>query len=350
MVTKVCPENKSVTDGSHLQHEKCDQFKDRVRRLIDGEGSEIALARKVGVAPSTLAKWKNGESEPTLSNLKALADAGDVNLLWLATGEGARKRTPPPPEPPPEAVRRIVKLYREFPSKVASSPLNRTLFVSFWNNRTHRLCKEPTPEQLPPDLVALFPAIDEDQLARWEKAVADHSRFEKEEASRQAFANKHGLADAAPAAYLPAHSHLKGDDFALVPRFDVEASAGHGAVVGGETEGQRMAFRRDWLAERGLEAAKLAAITAKGDSMEPTIPAGALLLLDLRAADLGAALPDGIYVLHVDGLLSVKRLQRVPDGSWLVISDNPLYKEWPVRAAGLRIVGRVVWLGHELRG
>lgn len=233
----------------------------------------------------------------------------------------------------------------------AGLSIHLSVFVSRWNARDtgNRGVAE---ELLTPDLVAAMPELSVEELTAWYRAAEDYRRFEKEEASRQAFADKHGLAiqDEDSGAERAA---VESPDFALVPRYDVEASAGAGRAVDREREAQRIAFRRDWLAERGLEAGRLAAIAAKGDSMEPSIPAGALLLLDLRAAEAGAALADGVYVIWFDHHLAVKRLQRLPDGSWLVISDNPLYKEWaipPAQAAGLRVVGRVVWVGHELRG
>ena len=70
------------------------------------------------------------------------------------------------------------------------------------------------------------------------------------------------------------------DDFDLVPFYDVEASAGAGAFVDQELKISDMAFRKDWLRLRGLKAAHCALIKARGDSMEPTIHDGDLLLVD----------------------------------------------------------------------
>lgn len=48
-------------------------------------------------------KYASGESEPSRDKLIALAKAADVNVLWLATGEGEMRRE----ETQPEFVREV---------------------------------------------------------------------------------------------------------------------------------------------------------------------------------------------------------------------------------------------------
>jgi len=144
--------------------------------------------------------------------------------------------------------------------------------------------------------------------------------------------------------------------FALVPKYDVEASAGGGREVTSEEEVGRFAFRRDWLSERGLRADRLALISARGDSMRPTINAGDTLLIDMG----DAPVRDGIYVIRMGGELYVKRIQRLPGGLAKVRSDNQAYEAFEIPLNGSwvagdgedvgrdRIVGRVVWIGHVI--
>jgi phage repressor protein C with HTH and peptisase S24 domain len=63
---------------------------DRIGEVADAVGGNSALARLCGVSESVVRKWRAGESEPTLSNLVAIARAGRVNVEWLATGEGEK--------------------------------------------------------------------------------------------------------------------------------------------------------------------------------------------------------------------------------------------------------------------
>lgn len=137
------------------------------------------------------------------------------------------------------------------------------------------------------------------------------------------------------------------EDFAVVPVYDVRASAGHGAAIDSERVVSQIAFRRDWLAGEGLHISGLAAVTADGDSMEPTIADGSLLLVDTQQREAAGA---HIYVLRLDGHIYAKRLQRLSDGSVRVSSDNKAYTDEVVDredAARLDILGRVVWIGRR---
>lgn len=145
------------------------------------------------------------------------------------------------------------------------------------------------------------------------------------------------------------------DDFVLVPRYDIEVSAGGGAFVGEvEQTAQSMAFRREWLTRMGLSARQLALVTAKGDSMAPTIKEGDILLIDMRPEHAAiATIYDGIYVFRVDHQLLAKRLSRAPDGGIAVKSINPEYDSFyltpdQVEDAHVKIVGRVVWRGGRM--
>ncbi|MGN7511709.1 LexA family transcriptional regulator [Aeromonas salmonicida] len=136
------------------------------------------------------------------------------------------------------------------------------------------------------------------------------------------------------------------DEFTTIPAYQVFASAGHGANINDEPLAEPMAFRTDWLRREGFEPAKLAVIRAKGDSMEPTINDGDVILIRLKN---GEAPRDGLYVLRLDGGLFVKRLQ-FDLGGIRIISDNPLYKSRDLSKAELTeldLVGRVVWAGKK---
>ncbi len=137
-------------------------------------------------------------------------------------------------------------------------------------------------------------------------------------------------------------------DFALVPRYDVAASAGHGSLVQSEQVVDYLAFRRAWLAREGLQEGKLALIQARGDSMSPAVESGDLLLVDLREQ---TATDDGIYVLCIENHLVAKRLQRMLKGEIYIKSDNEAYETQIVSLDGLNslnIVGRVVWVARRI--
>ncbi|MBD2488981.1 helix-turn-helix domain-containing protein [Aulosira sp. FACHB-615] len=59
-------------------------------REARGDRSQGKFARDLGVNPGTVRNWELGDSEPSLGNLKAIADATGRNLLQLIaeiTGE-----------------------------------------------------------------------------------------------------------------------------------------------------------------------------------------------------------------------------------------------------------------------
>ncbi len=137
-------------------------------------------------------------------------------------------------------------------------------------------------------------------------------------------------------------------DFALIPKVDVQASAGGGAAPTSESVLEYLAFRKDWLRQLGLNPKKVAVLTAKGDSMEPTIGNGNVLLVDRQVEQVTN---DGIYVLSVNNNLFVKRLYTRMDGSVVIKSDNPAYPDetFPYEAAGdLAVIGRVCWIAKTM--
>jgi phage repressor protein C with HTH and peptisase S24 domain len=143
-----------------------------------------------------------------------------------------------------------------------------------------------------------------------------------------------------------------GDDHGLVsvPRLDVGASAGPGAVPGEERALGRIAFDDPWLRRmRIADRKRLSLIRVEGDSMAPTLSDGDEILVD--GGDAGERLRDGIYVLRVEDVLVVKRVAASPAARRVSIrSDNPAYPAWPdCDAAAIDVVGRVVWVGRRLR-
>lgn len=138
------------------------------------------------------------------------------------------------------------------------------------------------------------------------------------------------------------------DQYTTVRRYEVRAGAGTGLVATAEDVTEELSFRRDWLRRIGMTPQNAGLITAQGDSMHPTIPDGAMLLIDLSIRDVRNGY---IYVVVKDGSLLVKRVQTKMDGSVVLISDNPVYEreELPAnQVAELHIAGRVVWVGHPI--
>ena len=140
------------------------------------------------------------------------------------------------------------------------------------------------------------------------------------------------------------HLEFDSDDFIGVN--EIVASAGTGAEVINERITDRVKFRRPWMRRRGMQAHLCRIVTVIGESMEPTLPDGASILVDM-----GQQEPrDGkIFVVRVEDEIVVKRLMRHPDAGWLLKSDNPNKQAWPTRPwpDEAKIVGEVKWLGRN---
>ena len=136
-------------------------------------------------------------------------------------------------------------------------------------------------------------------------------------------------------------------DLVLVRGYDVKASAGNGSQVNDENVMGSFAFKREWLARKGLNPQNLAVVTARGDSMEPTVRDGDILLVDRNVTNISA---DGIYLIERDNELYCKRLQRKFDGGVTIMSDSPRYEAQHLSADAaedLHVAGRVIWIGGD---
>lgn len=139
-----------------------------------------------------------------------------------------------------------------------------------------------------------------------------------------------------------------GEEFALIPGYNVQVAAGHGAIAGDEAPTRELAFRRKWLRFRGFQEQDLALVFAKGDSMEPTISDNETVMVDTSERKLR----DGhIYVIRNGDHLLVKRIQTLWNDGVQLLSDNKEYPPQEISSAdleALEVIGKVVWVGKDL--
>ncbi|CUK13125.1 Peptidase S24-like [Achromobacter xylosoxidans] len=137
------------------------------------------------------------------------------------------------------------------------------------------------------------------------------------------------------------------DEFVMVRRVDVKLSAGHGAFVYSEDDLSRLAFRADFLRTVGAGPENSVSVTVDGSSMEPTIPDGSTVLINMRAKSI---LPGKIYAFRLDGQLLIKRLYHDSRGTVTARSDNPEFDDLRISddCADFEILGRAFWMGAKL--
>ncbi|WP_413113845.1 LexA family transcriptional regulator [Thaumasiovibrio sp. DFM-14] len=131
--------------------------------------------------------------------------------------------------------------------------------------------------------------------------------------------------------------------------FDIEVSAGHGALIEREEESSAMVFSERFIRhELGFNPSNIFLMPIRGDSMSPTLKNQCVVMVN-RVDGFST---DGVYVFRYDGQLMVKRLQFLPSGI-KVVSDNTAYEAWELskgdlKGADFEIIGEVVWSGQRM--
>ena len=211
-----------------------EEFRRRLRLIMQQFGSVADLARAVGVSDNAIYKWVSGRGQPSMISLVNLARAARVSIEWLATGQD-----------------------------------------------------EPKSEARAPE----------------------------------------------------------SSEYVYLPHNSVRGAIGRGTVQSRQIV-DYLAFKAEWIRRRiGIEPKSLLLVEAVSDSMAPTIDEGDLALVDLRDPRFRH---DGVYVLRASGELSIKRIQRRPDGKLIVRNDNPACEPTVVAADNVNVVGHVIWIAGKL--
>jgi hypothetical protein len=120
----------------------------------------------------------------------------------------------------------------------------------------------------------------------------------------------------------------------VIPLLDQRLSAGPGTALPEADEAKALIPVPGYLRQYGEN---IAALTVDGDSMEPTLHRGDMVVCD----SLGWS-GEGVYAVRMGGSGFVKRITKRP-GKVVVLSDNPRYppQEEPEGSEDFAIIGRV---------
>ncbi|SON55769.1 Pyocin repressor protein [Hartmannibacter diazotrophicus] len=137
-----------------------------------------------------------------------------------------------------------------------------------------------------------------------------------------------------------------------LPHYVMALSAGKGIPEPDFPAREGIQLPEQWVRSvTGRNPRNLIVAHASGESMEPTIADGDLLIIDRTATK---PLHGKIFALSVDGDLLVKRIARRLDGSIHMISDNPNKVAYPDEELAdtmdlqIHVLGQVVWHGGAL--
>ena len=149
--------------------------------------------------------------------------------------------------------------------------------------------------------------------------------------------------------YLLSGVYAEGNDakseIAEIPTLSVENGMdGNMAIT--TSNDKFYCFRNSWIKEKlHTNAQSLRAINVVGDSMNPTLQNGDVILVNVSQT---APNPPGLFVVF-DGLgLHAKRLEQIGKDKIRVMSDNTQYLAYEMDVQEINIVGKIVWLGREL--
>lgn len=137
---------------------------------------------------------------------------------------------------------------------------------------------------------------------------------------------------------------LNDDDVSLPFFTEVEAAAGTGNFQVRENHGPKLRFSKSTLARHGIAPENAACIKVKGNSMEPVLPDGATVGVDIASK----SIIDGkMFAVDHDGMLRIKLLYRLPGGGMRLRSYNsdehPDESYNTEESKHIRIIGRVFW-------
>lgn len=129
----------------------------------------------------------------------------------------------------------------------------------------------------------------------------------------------------------------------LIPQYDIRAAMGHGQVPPEYNEAVRnLVVREEILREKGVtytSATALAMITGWGQSMEGTINDKDLVIVDRGVKDF---IGEGIYVVTWHQDLYIKRIMRLDEDHYRLISDNQHYENQTARIDDVTIHAKVL--------
>lgn len=248
----------------------------RIRRIRGGL-SRDEFARIVSVHPQTLARWEKDETRPDSDVLHKICVHFNINPVWLLMGHGEMEANQITVDDQGLPVQQSTEL-----------------------------------EEIRTHLQSLRRLVDQTPL----------------------------MAESLPSDIkIPPPEKINNDDFyyqfPLVEGFLSEDRSSFVTMAEGI---KSIPFRKDWIDQAKSNPKKAIMTTVHGDSMEPVIMDGDIIMVDTGQKRIF----DGyIYALAVGVSIVIKRLYFKPNGLVRVRSDNPEYEPYESAPDDLRVIGEV---------
>lgn len=216
---------------------------------------------------------------------------------------------------------------------------NKTLFKQLVkDNKT-------TYKKVADDLLSCGIEISEDGIKQWCKTASDvMPTFDKLNAIGAIFKiDPLLLIDDSPIIKQP-------DNIVFIEKLDIRAGAGAMGYHDVPQEGNRIAI--DKLIINGLKPKYLKVIEIIGDSMEPEYQEGDLAIIDMVYGRCDFSKIGGVYIVRVDDVIYIKKVEFLPRDRIRLISINKQYGEFLPHEQGseYEILGKVCGKIHVAKG
>lgn len=295
------------------------EFAERLQALLMERGTTLRLAEKIGASSSAVRQWKSGKTEPSRDYLIATSEALNISLTWLCIGEIITERdcevqieideNELPKLRKREANAKDVKELQLIKDEI----LHLQKYLAASNEHLvalKRLSKRPS------TVNALTRRAEND----WKSGIGRNIQQETD-----------GF----------------NSEFTPIPRYDAHLAAGNGAFNDRAQLIDHIPFTNDFLTKKiGRSSSEgLVILEVRGDSMEPTIGDGDLVMVDQTMR----GIEDGIMAFVLDDTAYVKRLRYFFDGVDIISDNRDLYSTQQLdksRMDELQIIGRVRWCGR----
>lgn len=224
---------------------------------------------------------------------------------------------------------------------------NKGVIMRFNKELFRQLIKDnkSTYKKLADDLTSNGAEISEDGIKQWCRTASDiMPTFDKLNAIGKIFKIDPII--------LISSNHIQNipSNIILIDKLDMRAGAGSAGLLDVPYEGNKIAI--DKMIINGLNPKHLKIIEVIGDSMQPEFQEGDLALLDMVNGRNTFTKIGGIYIVRVNDVVYIKKVEFLPDGRLKLISINKEYGDMIPHEQGYdyEILGKVCGKIHVAKG
>jgi len=298
------------------------EFKSRFAEARHAAGLTMRdVADELGLTFQSVQKWEKGINQPRGKRLNKIAVLLGVTVGWLMSGE-------------------FTEGNRDIGHRIKQRRIELSRKDSLDNEEVYDLQSAAKACGIP---LLRYCMIEEGKRLIFHdelKQIADAFRIDLDDLMNLSPTAK--PLDLVALDHFEALEKIAPSKIAIPVYENVEVSAGHGVSNDDETPTDMLWLEKSWLRQIAhITLDEMAVVKVRGDSMEPTLSPGDMILIDRQPIE-RHQLNDGVYVINRNGTTHVKRLQSTENGIRIISDNRALYDPETV-TDGLTICGRVIW-------